>query len=81
MEAKAVVSGSSHIWSLCSTGFGNVYIKIGKPNLQFPDLEKGRHRKLKHRVSRDRGKIQVVWLLFLCHNCNVLSQVRDSVVW
>lgn len=80
LGAKVMVSGSSHIWSLCSIGFWIVCIEIGKHSLQFLDLERGRHRKLRHRVSRDRGKIQVLWLLFLCHNCNVLSQVRDSVV-
>lgn len=80
LEAKAVASSSSHIWSLCSTGFWIVYIEVEKHNVWFPDLEKGRHRKLKLRVSRDRGRIQVLWLLFLCHNYSVLSQVRGSVV-
>lgn len=80
LEAKAAVSSSSRIWSLCSIGFWIVFIEVGKCSVWFPDLEKGRHRKLRRRVSRDRGKIQVLWLLFLCHNCNVLSHLRGSVV-
>lgn len=71
LEVKAVASSSSHIWPLCSIGFQIVYIEVGKHNVWFPDLEKGKHRKLRRTVSRDRGRIQVLWLLFLC--CPFLS--------
>lgn len=75
LEVKAVASSSSHIWPLCSIGFQIVYREVGKHNVWFPDLEKGRHRKLRHTVSRDRGGIQVLCLLFLCSNYSILSQV------
>lgn len=80
LEVKTVASSSSHIWPLCSVGFWIVYIEVGKHNVWFPDLEKGRHRKLRRTVSRDRVRIQVLWLLFLCRNYSILSQVGGNVV-
>lgn len=75
LEVMAVASSSSHIWPLRSIGFRIVYVEVGKHNVWFPDLEKGRHRKLRRTVSCVRGRIQDLWLLFLCRNYSVLSQV------
>lgn len=80
LEVKAVALTSNHVWPLCSIGFQIVYIEVGKHNVWFPDLEKGGHRKLRCTVSHDRGRIQVPWLLFLCYNYTVLSQVGGNVV-